>query len=97
MIVNRRTFKVKHGKEWECVEMVKAENERLKWPVTYRIYMSNIAPWGQMVVEWEFEDLAAYDKFWTDWQALPETEAYMKKWRKLTRPGGANEIWDLVE
>lgn len=97
MIVNRRTFKIKHGKEWEVVELLKAENERLQWPITSRVYMSKIAPWGQLVVEWEFEDLAAYDKYWTDWEALPETKTFMKKWLKLTRPGGTNEIWDLVE
>ena len=97
MIVNRRTFKVKNGKERKLVEMMKAERERLNWPITHRIYTTNLSPFSVVVAEWEFEDLVAYEKFWADWFALPETEDFMKKWRKLTRAGGTNEIWNLVE
>jgi hypothetical protein len=97
MIVNRRTFRIKNGKAQKVAEMMKSENERLKWPVTHRIYTANIAPFNLVIGEWEFEDLAAYEKFWTDWFALPETEAFMKKWNALTRSGGTNEIWNLIE
>ncbi|MDF1515301.1 MAG: hypothetical protein P1S60_15940 [Anaerolineae bacterium] len=49
------------------------------------------------MMELEFENLKAYEKFWTAWGNAPETPAFMKKWFKATKGGGTNEIWDLVE
>jgi hypothetical protein len=97
MIVNRRTFVVKNGCQDEVVAMVLAENTRLKWSIPSRVYTPNIAPFGLVVVEWEYEDLAAYEKHWADWFALPETPDFMEKWLSLTKTGGANEIWNLEE
>ena len=63
MIVNRQTFVVKRGCQQELVAMMLAEDARVNLPVTVRLYTPNIAPWDKVVAEWEFEDLAAYEKF----------------------------------
>ena len=97
MIVNRRTFVVKQGCQDEVVAMVLAENNRLNWSITSRVYTPNIAPFNQIIVEWEYEDLATYEKHWAEWFALPETPDFMEKWNSLIKPGGSNEIWNIEE
>jgi hypothetical protein len=97
MIVNRRTFAMKRGCMEEVVALVKADWERNSWPHARRLYTPNIAPFGVMVVELEFENLAEYEKSWAEWFASPEGVAFMEKWVTLTRSSGTNEIWNLVE
>ena len=63
--------------------------------MSIRVYTPNIAPFDRLAVEWEYEDLAAYDKAWTEWQARSETAEFFEKWHQLTENGGTNEIWDL--
>jgi hypothetical protein len=96
MIVNRRTFIAKRGCLDAAAKMVVEELSKNDPPIPYRVYTANIAPFDSIAVEWEFEDLAAYEKAWTNWFARPETPEFMEKWNELTESGGKNEIWDLV-
>ncbi len=95
MLVNRRTFLVKPG----CMEKLASLliGERTSESPPSRIYTPDIGPFDVLVFELEFESLGAYEKFWSDWAAKPETEAFMEKWYALIKPGGKNEIWTLVE
>jgi hypothetical protein len=79
----------------DLVAMMKAEQARLNLPITFRVYTPRIAPFSQVVAEWEYESLEAYDKFWEEWSARPETAQFMEKWNELTENGGTNEIWNL--
>ena len=101
MIVNRRTFNVKQGRSQEAVELlageIAAEKERGGYSGTTRIYTSSIGQFDQVAVEWEYEDLAEYEKGWAEWEARPTTARVMEKWLELTKSGGTNEIWDLAE
>ena len=95
MIVNRRTNIVKTGRMDELLALVTAERER--GDGTFRIYVSNIGPYDTVAFEFEFESLVEYETFWSEWSATPEGGAFMEKWNDLVKPGGANEIWNLVE
>ena len=59
-----------------------------------RVYTSNYGPTGVLAAEWEFESVAACQKFWADWYAKPETPAFVEKWLGLLEPGGGSEIWN---
>jgi hypothetical protein len=95
VIVNRRTFIAKQGCVQGLLDVLKAELETNPSPVPCRVYASSIARFDQVAVEWEFESLAAYEKFWADWFARPETPAFMDSWYPLNETGGKNEIWTL--
>ena len=95
MIVQRMTVNVKKGCMQELLEFLK--EIRKKRGYNYRLYQSNLGTFDQIALEMELDDLAAFDKFWTEYFALPETPASDKKWNELTEPGGTNEIWNLIE
>ena len=97
MIVNRRTFIAKRGRTRDLVALMLAEQAHLNLPITFRVYSSNIAPFDQVVGEWEFENLVEYDKFWNDWFAMPGNADFMEKWYALTENGGSSQIWNLEE
>jgi hypothetical protein len=79
------------------LEEVAAESERGGMSGPVRVYTSSIGTFDQMAVEWEYEDLAEYEKRWAEWGARPTTTAFIQKWLELTKGGGSNEIWDLAE
>jgi subtilisin-like proprotein convertase family protein len=79
----------------EVVALVKAERERQNG--TWRIYVSDIGPHDTIAFEFELENLEEYERGWSEWRATPEAAAFMEKWNDLVKPGGATEIWTLVE
>jgi hypothetical protein len=79
---------------WDAVA---AERERDGWSGPVRVYTPSIGTFDQLAVEWEYEDLAQYEKGWAEWSARSTTAAFMEKWVGLTKGGGTNEIWDLAE
>jgi hypothetical protein len=97
MIANRRTFIVKPGCWDEAVALAVAETKRVSFPHPERIYTSNIGLFDRLVYEAEFENLAEYEKYWAEWFATPEADAFLKKWNDLLEAGGTNEIWTLEE
>lgn len=101
MIVNRQSIHVRPGRMQDAVKLaakeIAAERERSGYTGRARICTSSIGQFDQMAIEWEYENLAEYEMFWADWSARPTTPEFMKKWLELTKGGGTNEIWDLVE
>ncbi|MFN2302656.1 MAG: hypothetical protein ACK2TV_02900 [Anaerolineales bacterium] len=95
MIVNRLTVNVKQGRMDELVELLKDARKQGGYHV--RFYQSYLGIRDQIAYEFEFEDYAAYDKFFTEWYALPDTPAFLEKWNDMTKAGGTNELWTLVE
>jgi hypothetical protein len=95
MLVNRRTFIVKRG-AYDALLALLQEAVRESGG-NGRILVPEIAPFDQLVVEAEFESLAAYEQFWSNWGDQPTTPAFMERWFTLTESGGTNEIWRLVE
>ena len=95
MIVNRMTVTVKQGHMDELIEHLKEGRKRGGYD--FRLYRSSLGTYDQIAYEFEFEDMAAFDKFWTEWNALPETPAFLEKWNDFTKAGGTNEICWLIE
>ena len=95
MIVNRLTVSVKQGRMQELVELLKERRKQEGYNV--RLYQSHLGTRDQIAYEIEFEDYAAYDKFFAEWYALPDTPAFLEKWNDMTQAGGTNELWWLIE
>ena len=96
MIVERRTFFVKPGHEAEVVDLIKAGIEgNTIYTGSYRIYLPDIGPYGEVVVEWEYEDLQEMRAAWQAWEAK-ENAAFWERWYALTERGGQGEIWKLA-
>ena len=96
MIVNRLTITVKQGRMQEFVELLKERRKQGEYN-NVRLYQSHLGTRDQIAYEIEFEDYAAYDKFFTEWYALPDTPAFLEKWNVMTKAGGTNELWWLIE
>jgi hypothetical protein len=98
MIVDRRTWNIKLGHDGEALDLIKAEFAALKARDAcppYRIYLSRIGQFSQIAAEYEFENLAAQEKFWAEWR--PSTPEFIEHWFGLNRGEIQIEIWDLVE
>ena len=95
MIVNRLRVTVKQGRMQELVELLK--EIRKQAGLNVRLYQSHLGTRDQIAYEFEFEDYAAYDKFWTEWYALPDTPAFLEQWNDMTIARGTNELWWLIE
>jgi hypothetical protein len=99
MIVYQMIVTAKGGQTQELVDLVlaedKAEIERGR-SAPSRAYTANIGPpFNQVILEWEYVDLAEYERMWTEWAALPSTPAFMEKWRELAEPDFTSRIWSL--
>ncbi len=95
MIINRRVFTLKHGKEQEAVDILKTGAGHMKEIPSYRISTSRLGPGGRVVLELEFEDLAHYERWWAAWSATPQTAEFLERWRVCVKPGWDNEIWQV--
>jgi hypothetical protein len=97
MIVEKRTYRVKGSSQDAVVEMIKEGHKVLDFPLTFRIYLPIIAPWGVIVHEIEFKDLAERQTFWESWYASDQAPAFIEKWFETTKDGGGSEIWNLAD
>lgn len=101
MLVDRRVFMVKGGKMDEVLELLKAEQARVRQAYNYsgatRNYASYVGTFGQLVLESEWNDLAEWEAFWSEWGASPEGIAFQEEWGPLLESGGRVELWTLVE
>jgi hypothetical protein len=95
MIVNRRTFIAKPGQTEKVVEILNSGLVFVPFQPKYRLYISDIAPFNQVALEVEFNDLAEYDRFWSG-ATEKSSEEWWKVWFEATDNGGANEIWKLA-
>ena len=77
MIVQRSEYTVKPGNVYKWLELVKEWWEIIGTPtVVHRIYTPRLAPHHVVVQEFEFENLAEYERFWADWGSRPEVSVF---------------------
>ena len=97
MIVDRRTYNIKLGQAAKAVELLTAELVAAKeagHSYGYRVYVCQIGQWGQVAVEFEFENLAQQETFWSGWGA--KNPDFIKDWFGLNQGEIQIAIWDLV-
>jgi hypothetical protein len=97
MIVDRRTYNIKLGQAEEAVELIKAELVAAKeasHTYSYRVYVCQIGQWGQVAVEFEFDNLAQQEAFWSGWR--PKNPEFIKDWFGLNQGEIQIAIWDLA-
>ena len=97
MIVERRTYEVAFEHQQDVIDLIKTELEAVGQGVVSRIYRPGIGPFGVVVHEAEYQDIAERDRFWTEWADKRMTPEFMEKWSRLVGPGGGNEIWILED
>ncbi len=95
MIVQRLTFRAKSGQRAAAAELARAERERVGG--THRIYLSYLGRYDTIAMDFDFEDLAEMESFWSEWFATPEAAAFLKEWNGLLEADRTNEIWTLIE
>jgi hypothetical protein len=97
MIVQRVTFKVKLGCMDKLVELFKAQVATWDKPINWRAYTIRFGESDRVAIEFEYENLAEFDKVETAMWAKPEAAKFYKKTLELIETGGTIEIWNLVE
>ena len=95
MIVQRLTFRAKSGQRAAAAELARAERERVGG--THRIYLSYLGRYDTIAMDFDFEDLAEMEAFWSEWFDTPESAAFLKEWNGLLEADRTNEIWTLIE
>ena len=93
MIVMRYTFQIKPEK-WDEALKLAMDGRKNIWPsVTGRIYSSNIGPMNTIVIENEFEDMAAQQKHMGQIVAKEEWDLWVTTWwDELITGTGTNEV-----
>lgn len=93
MLVNQRTFTVVKGHMDEAVALLSESFAKLEPPVPTRILAGYVAPFDQLILETQHEDMAAYREDWDRLFGAPWFEEAIAKWNALTETGGTNYIW----
>ena len=96
MLVDRRILNVAGDMMDDALALLAEERVRLDWDRPVRIYKPNVAAFDQVVVEFEFDDWAEMEAFWSRWQTAG-AEAFFAKWADVALPGGRRELWETVE
>ena len=94
MIINRVTRVVKRGCMEEAIELVLAAGESSS-PV--RVSVSETGLSDTIAMEFEFENLSAYEGHWKEFYASPEYASFRERWHEITDVGGTNELWRRVK
>ena len=100
MLAYQIRVKAKQGQTQKLIDLVlsevAADRKRINCDCVFRAYMAEFGqPWDEVVLEWEYENLADYEQRWADWGAQPTTPQYMKKWNELTEPGFVTTMWNM--
>ena len=97
MIVEKRVYRPKQQDQQTMADMIKEGHAMIDFPLTFRILTPDIAPWGVVVHEIEFKDLAQRQEFWEKWFASDKAPAFIERWLKITDGGVKAETWNLVD
>lgn len=97
MIVEKRVYRPKPQSLGALAEMIKEGHALIDFPLTFRILTPDIAPWGVVVHEIEFKDLAQRQGFWEEWWASAEAPAFAERWNRICASGVKAETWNLVD
>jgi len=95
MIVDRRTFSIKPGKQADVVDLIMKAAAFSPFTISYRIYTPYFARNYEVILEIEFKDLAECDRYWAGWlqKVTPEWSA---SWDNLVETGGKAEAYNIV-
>jgi hypothetical protein len=96
MIVQRLEMKAKRGHINDLLALFKEGNAMLEATRTKRVYVSQTGGDNRVVIEWEWENLAHYEKSWAAFYALPSWPAFGAKWNALVEDSG-HDLWVLKE
>lgn len=96
MIAHRITVRYQAGKLPEAIALLQAERERAKFPHAVRMYIAKSEVSDMSIGEYEFENIAEMEQFWSNWEAQPEAQAFLQQYKQLTEPGTIGEIFDLI-
>lgn len=101
MFIDRRTFRVKPGCMPEMVELCKTQiapfYEDRKGAGSLRFLVNKVAAFDTWVFESEWNSLAEWEAYWTDWRAKPESAEFLRKLAELLESGGEHQLWTVVE
>ena len=96
--INRRTFKVKRGKNAEALAVLRETHEA--WSYGYsgpiRMYSPVFGTENLIVVEYEYSNLTEYESMWAAYTASPEAAAFQAKFGPLEATAHHNELRRLV-
>ena len=96
MLVDRRYLNIARTKMDDALTLLTDLRERMQWQHPVRIYMGNVAPFDQIVIEVEFADWAEMNAFWSDDATIAEIAPFFVKWDEVALPGGRRELWETV-
>ena len=94
MIVERWTFNVKEGCRDKLVEVLESENAP-SWP--HRLLRCLVGTRGRIVLESEFENMAAQQKAWEEWGKSPGRSQHREAVSSLTEGNTILEFWIVME
>jgi hypothetical protein len=88
MIVDRSTAKAKGNAQMELAALLKSALET--FGLRGRVYTSFFGggETNRVVIELEFENMAALEKFWDEWPTMPGAAAFNKKLDELAENVG---------
>ncbi len=92
-IINRRTFIADRGKVQAVIDLLRTAAQDAHYP--YRVCSSYYGAFDAVVLEVEFDSIAAMEEAWAEVNARPGMAEFMDKWYAVTCTGGSNEVWLL--
>lgn len=96
MITNRRTVQVKQDCMATLAQFVltACKDAQLR-EGQYRIYVSDLGARNILAYEIDFDDLAAYDRFWRNWVSGTKPE-FFREYESMIEHDLTNEVWERV-
>ena len=96
MIVERRIYRPRPGREQATAGFVKEVWAVFGFPNACRLYLPVSGPNNVVYHELEFKDWQEREQVWADFFARPEMPDWVEKWQELTESGGSTEFSRLV-
>ncbi len=96
MIVYRVTFKAKLGCIDKIVQYFKEQRYKPD-QIKCRAYTPYISQGDEVVMEFEYENLAEFEKASTEMWSQPEAAEWLEKFHELIETGGFFEVWKVEE
>jgi hypothetical protein len=96
MIIERFTYQVKPYRLQEAIALVQEERNHSPRKEHIRIYHTMFGTMDQLVLEFEFDDLAQHAEHWDQWFGSERAAPFGEKWRDLIESGAQREIFRVV-
>ena len=62
-----------------------------------RGYQARTGVTNTLALEWEFDSLGDWERFWEQFAAVPENVEKLRRWDELVPGSGTCEVWDLLD